>query len=206
MADRLNAAATKPSLFDEGGRTLAEASGPVYEATFSPDGKLIAAGSRDRMVRIWNASTGTLLHTLRGHTDRIYGVAFSPDGTTLAAASKDGTVRIANLTPSVSGPTRSEGAPLIDQWQKTLVGHVAGVYTVRLSPDGLRLASASEDRTITSLGHDDMGGSRNGELPHRATGKSWTRWSGGRVLCLVAGEAVYKSGDCPPTIGSGSGF
>ena len=39
----------------------------VLSVCFSPDGKQIASGSRDKTVKIWNASTGKLQSTLRGH-------------------------------------------------------------------------------------------------------------------------------------------
>jgi len=45
-------------------------------------------------VKVWDATTGTVLHTLPGHAAGIYGVAFSPDGTRIATASSDGTARI----------------------------------------------------------------------------------------------------------------
>ena len=38
----------------------------VYSVVFSPDGNTIASGSRDTTVRLWDARTGTLIHTLTG--------------------------------------------------------------------------------------------------------------------------------------------
>lgn len=38
----------------------------------SPDGKLVAAGSLDTMVRVWNVSTGQQVERLKGHKDSVY--------------------------------------------------------------------------------------------------------------------------------------
>jgi len=66
----------------------------VNSVAFSPDGAVIASGSRDQSVILWDAESGELLRTLEGHTDQVWTVAFSPDGATLASASDDATVRL----------------------------------------------------------------------------------------------------------------
>jgi hypothetical protein len=66
----------------------------VYSVAFSPDGKLVASGSDDETVRLWDAATGALLQTLKGHSSRVYSVAFSPDGKLVASGSSDKTVRL----------------------------------------------------------------------------------------------------------------
>ena len=52
---------------------------------FSPDGSLVATGSEDRTVKIWDPKTGRELTTLRGYPGGIRSLAFSPDGHRLAA-------------------------------------------------------------------------------------------------------------------------
>jgi WD40 repeat protein len=61
---------------------------------FAPDGKLLACGSSDYNVRVWEVQTGALKFTLKGHTDVVELVAFSPDGKMLASASSDKTVKL----------------------------------------------------------------------------------------------------------------
>jgi WD40 repeat protein len=60
----------------------------------SPDGTWLATASDDETLRLWDRDTGTLLHSLTGHTDMVRAAAISSDGTWLASASGDGTVRV----------------------------------------------------------------------------------------------------------------
>ena len=70
---------------------------------YSPDGRLLASGSADKTVRIWDLATGQEIRTLVGHTDWVTGVSFSPDGRRLASSSYDGTVKIWDLTRLSAG-------------------------------------------------------------------------------------------------------
>jgi hypothetical protein len=58
----------------------------VLSVVFSPEGTRLASTSADSTVKVWEATTGQLLHTLTGHNDMVSSVAFSPDGTRLASA------------------------------------------------------------------------------------------------------------------------
>ena len=63
--------------------------GPAISVlSFSPDGKLLASGGKwDSSVKLWDAATGSHIHTLHSGGDRqVMGIVFSPDGTLLAAA------------------------------------------------------------------------------------------------------------------------
>ena len=106
----------------------------ILSTAFSPDGEILAGGSARGTVRLWNAMTGSIRTTLRGHTDSVTSIAFSPDGGLLATASADGTVRLWN--------------PGTGDLHATLSGHTGSVLSVAFSPATSLLASASIDGTV----------------------------------------------------------
>mgnify|MGYP006266760663 CR=1 FL=1 len=57
----------------------------VLCVAFSPDGKLVASGSEDLTVKLWDAATGKEVATLEGHDGHVQCLAFAPDGRRLAA-------------------------------------------------------------------------------------------------------------------------
>ena len=106
--------------------------GTLGAAVYSPDGKYIAtAGSLG--VFLWDAETGALLRTFRGHTGLVLSVAFSPDGTRVLTGSWDET---AKLWDAETG-----------QEIRTFRGHTREVHSVAFSPDGTRVLTGSSDDT-----------------------------------------------------------
>ncbi len=104
----------------------------------SPDGRVLASGGYDKVVRLWALPEGDALHTLCGHKDVITSLAFSPDGRLLAAASADRTVSLW----SVADGRRTA----------TLGGHVDWVRSVRVTPDGAHvLTQAGTELRIWSI-------------------------------------------------------
>src|SRR5439155_23184472 len=101
----------------------------VTAAAFSPDSKLLASGSEDCTIRLWDVATGQPLSSPPRHTSWVSRVAVSPDGTRVATGSQDRTVRVWEA---------ATGKPLL-----LLQDHSDGITGVAFSPDGQLLASSS---------------------------------------------------------------
>jgi WD40 repeat protein len=70
--------------------------GQVSTIDVSPDERVIATGSADRTVRLWDATTGAPLRALH-HTEHVWRVRFSPDGKQLLACGYEGSAAVWNL-------------------------------------------------------------------------------------------------------------
>jgi hypothetical protein len=68
--------------------------GHVLGVAFSPDGKTVAAGSWDELVRVWDVATGKELRQLSGHKAYVKGVLYSRDGKLLVTFGGDSTIRL----------------------------------------------------------------------------------------------------------------
>jgi WD40 repeat protein len=95
---------------------------------------MLASGSEDQTIRLWDVRTGHCFNILSGHSGWIRSVAFNHDGNMLASGGEDQTVRLWD----------------VNTWQclQTLQGHSNRVRQVTFSPDGNTLASSSDDGTI----------------------------------------------------------
>jgi WD40 repeat protein len=121
----------------------------VRALALSPDGKRLAGGGDDGLVRLWDVSAGKLTPAagaapLKGHTDWLLGLAFSPDGKSLASGGYDGTVRVWDVATgkALAVPARAP-APA-----NTPAADLPAVTALAFSPDGKALAVGCGDAQL----------------------------------------------------------
>jgi WD40 repeat protein len=111
------------------GALLGRVPGSTSAVVFSPDGKLIAAGSDGKKVLLADGLTGALRQELPWDASWVRVLAFTPDGARLAAASYDDARVWDTVTGAVLGTLKKPGT----------------IFTVALSPDGARLVTMGQD-------------------------------------------------------------
>jgi WD40 repeat protein len=203
------------SRIDDGHVTLRGHEDKVYTLAFSPDGRHLATGAKDRTIRVWDVATGRTAAVLRGHGDTVSQVVVSSDGQRLASTDHtEGPVRLWHL----------DGRPLA-----VLPGRFAFNSSLTFSPDGqvlgcceegdavclwdattgaprhvLRLPSGhGESIAFSPDGKQLVGASSDGDLRvwDIATGKDRLTWKAHSAPAAVAfspdGKYIASGGDYP---------
>ncbi|MYF57286.1 sigma-70 family RNA polymerase sigma factor [Candidatus Poribacteria bacterium] len=134
---------------------------------FSPDTSLIACGSEDSTVKLWNTITDELIATFTGHLSNVRHLAFSPDGNILASGSSDGTVRFWDIETKQALQTR-------------IIGHM-WIRTASFLGDGSNIASVFSNGIITNW---DLKNSEKTTLITKATLEEPLYWMVYRHLVL----------------------
>lgn len=106
----------------------------VYCVAISADGRLIASGSKDKTIKVWDLESSTEVFTLAGHSSPVISVVFTPCGKCIVSGGEDRTIRIWN---AIAGNEI-----------RTLAGHSGCIYSLAVSPDGKLIISGSYDDTI----------------------------------------------------------
>jgi WD40 repeat protein len=107
--------------------------GRVVALAYTPDGKLLASGSKDKTLRIWNVAEKREHRLHEGHKGSVTAVCFSANGQRLLSGGDDNTVRLWDVNK---------------QLVQTFEGHSGPVSGVAFSPDGSFALSASHDKTM----------------------------------------------------------
>ncbi len=124
-------------------RTFTGHTGAVFSVAIAPDGRTALSSSGDKTLRLWDLASGKELRTFTGHSGWARCVAIAPDGRTALSGSSehkvidqhlDNTLKLWDLT------SRKE--------PRTLAGHLSGVTSVAIAPDGRTALSGSWDKTL----------------------------------------------------------
>ena len=140
MAEFANPTPTAARGFDYGSTVgeprVFDAGGVVYGVALTRDGTRAAAGigcGDDNVCKVWDVTTGALVHTLAGHDRDVTGCAFSGDGSVIVTSSGDKTARVWD---AATGAER-----------KVLEGHTHWVTSCAVTRDGNIAATGAWDST-----------------------------------------------------------
>ncbi len=118
--------------------------GMVRSVVFSPDGTRLASIGLEGTIKVWDATTGPEARTFSSPTGYVRSVAFSSDGKRLATG---GGIWDDTKQAYVAGELKVRDAQT-GQELFSIKGLTNAIRSVAFSPDGKRLAGASEDQTV----------------------------------------------------------
>jgi WD40 repeat protein len=146
----------------------------AYATAFSPDGSMYAVGGDDNLIHVWDARTGALRHTLRGHTFWISGIAFAGNSQLISTCDTDKSVRLWDL---------ADGTEL-RRWDTS-----NGVGHVHVSGDGRRAVFGGGDGTARVW---DVGEWREVRCLRPGRACSATISADGREVVTYCGDKIQR--------------
>ena len=164
---------TPPSVL---ARTLNGHSDWVQALAFFPGEKRLASGGNDKVVRLWDTSSGAALGTPRRHGYAVNAVAVSPDGRWLASAGIDGAVRLWDA---------------LGKGRQTMQGYGYSIFSVAFAPDGRTLAAGGKDRTVF-LWDVETGRRRHALEGHKSEVYAVVFSPDGRYLASAGADRVIR--------------
>ena len=119
-------------------RALDAHEGYARAVTFSPNGRYVATGGNDNLVKIWSAETGDLVAELSGHERHVYNVRFHPDGRHLVSGDLMGVLK--QWEVETWKHVRDLDAGVLTKYDNTFKADCGGIRAMDFSPDGRLLA------------------------------------------------------------------
>lgn len=196
---------------------FAQHSDAVWAVTFSPDSQIIASGSQDTTLKLWDIKTRKETKSFGDNFSPIYSIDFNSDGTEISSGTKFwqilewnlttgkeypplehlGTIWSIDLSPDNQMIASASADKTVKIWDRqtgailqNLTDHQDQVYAVVFSPDGQRLVTASQDKTIKIWQVE------TGELLNTLTG----HLEGVRSLAMSADGKIIISGSLDDTV------
>ena len=165
----------------------------VHALAFKPQSYILASGSFDGTIRIWDMENQEHVRTLRGHTDEVHSIAWSPDGSMIASAGADDRVRLWN--PNNEDEIQSLHREEKKVWSFSSVGFGLDGITLVIGDGNGNIYiwdMENEEQVRTLQGHTDevhsMAFHPNGQLlatgSHDATIRLWNLNTGNHVATL----------------------
>lgn len=117
--------------------TIEAHDGWIRSIALSPDGKTLASVGNDKIVKLWDASNGTLMKELKGHESYVYNAAFHPDGKSLVTGDLYGNIFDWNL--DTGEKKRSWVAESLTKYDKGFRAQIGGFRGMHFNGDGTQL-------------------------------------------------------------------
>jgi len=152
---------------------------------FSPDGKLLAAGTFEGSIRRWDASMDAYeeLPAIAGHQGWVQRIAFHPDSQRLFAADSFGQLACWNIV-----------AKEAKQVWSVKDAHDGWIHSLALSPDGSQLATSGRDRILRFASSGD--GKPNHRIAQTEEPLALAFHSDGKALVCGDLKGVVRQWDC----------